>query len=150
MTSPQSGSIAFKGGAGVIPRNPEIRRLDGWFIAREFFQNVNVGFAHILALLPRKTTGDSWCIAAGAIIPEHKFLNHEAHEVSLRGELLETFFAYSCAARNKKHDFTCAVHAEMQLRYTTLQSSALQLATLARLLHGKARKINYRWLRQAR
>jgi hypothetical protein len=67
MTSPQSGSIAFKGGAGVIPHNPKIRRLDGWFIAREFFQNVNVGFADILALLSRKTIGDSWCNATGAI-----------------------------------------------------------------------------------
>ena len=52
---------------GATPRNPRIRRLDGWFIAREFFQNVNVGFAHILALLSRKTIGDSWCSGTGAI-----------------------------------------------------------------------------------
>lgn len=64
-------------------------------------------------------------------------MNDEGREVPLRCELLQTLFAYSCAARNKNHDFTCAVPVATQLRYTTLQSSALQVTTLAREWRGK-------------
>jgi hypothetical protein len=67
MHSPQLGSIAIKGAHAFIPRNPKRPAHDGWFIAREFFQNGDVGFADILALLAPKTIGESDCSAAGAI-----------------------------------------------------------------------------------
>jgi hypothetical protein len=67
MHSPQLGSIAIKGAHAFIPRNPKKPANDGWFIAREFFQNGDVVFADILALLAEKTIGESYCSAAGAI-----------------------------------------------------------------------------------